>query len=453
MTPRRKLLELFTTFVQFTNGYFNGWAVDARLRRSMIRAVEAFESLEKSPHQSEGFWVVYWYQQWKQEAASRSQESEGRSQEGGKGDASGYGVSDVGSKEVSPIPYPPTPNPSSPLPLSHLSAYLQETCYWSAQRATTTLTSQHLELADYFQLAIAAFPKVIQGYTPDYGASLKTYASLCFGNAIRDGLRRQREANSRSNWGLLRKLSQKCFTDMLQQAGLSAEAIARYQLAWNCFKLHCAPTNPTATRHLADPDRITWQAITDLYNQQRLKLSPTAAIATPALLEQWLTQCAKHARAYLHPPTASLNTLMADRTDELQDLLPAPAEASPMTALLAEEAWQERQTHYAQIQQVLTDAIARLNPQIQELLTLYYAQRRTQQQIAAHLETKQYTVSRRLSSAKETLLLAIAQWSQESLHITPTSTAVKGMSVLLEEWLEAYYQPANHSQEASTWLD
>ncbi|MBF2026981.1 MAG: sigma-70 family RNA polymerase sigma factor [Oscillatoriales cyanobacterium C42_A2020_001] len=404
----------------------------------MKRALAACESSEKPPTQSDGFWVAYWHQQWRQAAEDGSGGEEVREE------IQNSQLKTQNSQ--SPIP--------SPLPLSHLAAYLQETCYWSAQRAATTMTSQHLNLADYFQLAIASFPKVIQGYTPAQGASLKTYASLCFGNAIRDGLRRQREADSRSNWGLLRKLSQKCFADMLRQAGLSADAIAHYQLAWNCFKLYCAPTNPTATRHLADPDRATWQTITELYNQQRLKLSPPAAIATPVLLEQWLTQCAKHARTYLHPPTASLNVMLADRTDEFQDLLPAEAEASPMMALLAEEEWQERQTYRIQVQQVLTDAIARLTPPLQELLTLYYAQRWTQQQIAAHLETKQYTVSRRLSSAKETLLLAIAQWSQESLHITPTSTAVKGMSVLLEEWLESHYQAANHSlKEASTWLD
>ncbi|NJO53383.1 MAG: hypothetical protein HC840_32720 [Leptolyngbyaceae cyanobacterium RM2_2_4] len=73
------------------------------------------------------------------------------------------------------------------------------------------------------------------------------------------------------------------------------------------------------------------------------------------------------------------------------------------------------------------------------LLALYYGQQLTQQQIAQQLEIKQYTVSRRLSSTKEILLKAIAQWSQETLHISLTSPAVQQMSLVLEEWLQVQY--------------
>jgi RNA polymerase sigma factor (sigma-70 family) len=431
MPPRRTILELFTTFVQFTQEQFSGWAIDARLRRSMANALKASTLEDESVlHQSEQFWVTYWHQQWQSvyQAEVVSRQTQLTEQ------------SPCGSG---------THGDNTRLPLNHLAAYLQETCYWIAQRSTT-LTSQHLNLADYFQIAIASLPKIIQGYTPEYGASLKTYAGLCFNNAIRDGLRRHKEADSRSNWGLLRKISQKSFNEMLSQSGLNPETISSYQLAWSCFKLYCAPTQPTTTRQLSDPDRTTWQRVTDCYNQQRLKLAPSPAAATPPQLEQWLTQCANHARNYLHPSLSSLNVAIADSTDELQDQLAADSDLSPMTALLAQEALQERQQRHAQIAQMLTEAVSSLDPQGQKLLNLYYGQQLTQQQIAAHLEIKQYTVSRRLSSIKEKLLLAIAQWSQNTLHISPTSTAVKGMSVLLEEWLEAHYRAANGSpKEAS----
>jgi RNA polymerase sigma factor (sigma-70 family) len=205
-------------------------------------------------------------------------------------------------------------------------------------------------------------------------------------------------------------------------------------------------------RQLPAPDRATWQTITQAYNQQSAQQLSPASRATPALLEQWLTHAAKLVRHALHPPVRSLNlAASADQADELQDFLPGDAEATPMALLLSQEALQERQTRWGQIDQVLTDAIAQLKPDLQDILVLYYAQQLTQQQIAAHLTTKQYTVSRRLSSAKEALLLALAHWSQAQLHSSPSSTALKGMSVLLEEWLDAHYQRlAPSSKEAAT---
>ncbi len=109
---------------------------------------------------------------------------------------------------------------------------------------------------------------------------------------------------------------------------------------------------------------------------------------------------------------------------------------------MLQEELQQRQTQQSQISEVLTIALEKLDPQVRTLLELYYREKLTQQQIAAQLELKQYTISRRLSSTKEMLLLTLAKWSQETLHISPTSTAVKDMCVVLEEWLAAYYQNA-----------
>ncbi|NJL50040.1 MAG: hypothetical protein HC929_24910, partial [Leptolyngbyaceae cyanobacterium SM2_5_2] len=59
-------------------------------------------------------------------------------------------------------------------------------------------------------------PNVLNRYSPDQGASLKTYASLSFGNTIRDTLRQRQDANSRTDWGLLRKVSQKQLVEALE---------------------------------------------------------------------------------------------------------------------------------------------------------------------------------------------------------------------------------------------
>jgi DNA-binding transcriptional regulator LsrR (DeoR family) len=83
---------------------------------------------------------------------------------------------------------------------------------------------------------------------------------------------------------------------------------------------------------------------------------------------------------------------------------------------------------------------------MRQIVEQYYREGLTQQEIATQLDVKQYTVSRRLSSAKEALLLALAQWSQEHLHTALTSPAVKAMSIVLEEWLQDKLRHGNDAQ-------
>jgi RNA polymerase sigma factor (sigma-70 family) len=393
MKPRQRIIELFSTFIQFTDDLFDYWVTDSRLRRSIQCTLEQVAELSNADS-SEQFWVLYWYRLWKT-------------------------------------------NPKC-LAAGHLSAYLQESCYWVAQRVAIQLTSMQYKLSDCFQIAIISLPVVLRGYNPNQGASLKAYASLVLGNTLRDTLRQRREAGSRTDWGLLRKLSKKQLVESLEAAGFSAVTIASYLLAWTCFKTFCAPSETPATRQLSKPDQATWVAVAQLYNSQRLRqLPPTVPEVHPKQLERWLQDCAKQSRAYLYPAITSLNVNKSELgSGELLDDLPDRAGASPFTDLMIQEELQERQTQQTQINAALTVALEKLDPDVQTLLELYYSQRLTQQQIASQLTIKQYTVSRRLNSAKETLLLALAKWSQEMLLISLTSTALRDMSLVLEEWLQ-----------------
>ena len=393
MKPRKRIVELFSTFIQLADDFFDRWVTDSLLQRSIQRAVGQVTEASTA-ESSEHFWVLYWYRFWQA-------------------------------------------NPES-LATGHLSAYLQEACYWVAQRVTLQLTSTQYKLSDCFQIAIATLPVVLKGYNPSQGASLKTYANLVFGNKLRDALRQQGEANSRTDWGLLRKISQKQLVESLEAAGFSEKAIANYRLAWTCFKTFCAPSETPGTRQLSAPDRATWASITQLYNTQRLRqVPPIEGEATPENLEKRLKDCAKQVRAYLYPAITSLNLNKSESgAGEVIDDLPDDTGTSGIAELIIREELQARQTQQTQINTVLKAALENLDPQVQTLLHLYYAQKLTQQQIAAQLEVKQYTVSRRLSSAKEKLLLELAKWSQETLHISLTSPALRDISLLLEEGLQ-----------------
>lgn len=383
MRPRQDIIEIFSTFLQFDADCFKGWATDPKLRRSMRSCL----SQSPQPETSENLWAIYWHKVWQTQ--------------------------------------------SSPLAQGHLSAYLQEVCYWAAKKTTTSFASTQYPLSDCFQIAIAHIDKVLKGFNSSQSFTLKSYASLTFSNVIKDILRQRREVDICTPWALLNKLSKTRLVKSLQNAGFTSETIARYILAWTCFKTIYVSTRSTATRYLPKPEPTTWEAIAKLYNsERRSQLNSSEPECSPEVLEKWMTAGAASARSYLYPPLISINAPKPGQEEgELLDYLP------DTTKLMAEEDTSLRD----QINAVLVKALEQLDPKAQQLLHLYYAQELTQQQIAQKLEMKQYTVSRRLTKSKKSLLLALAQWSQEALHIFLTLDVINNTSNLLEEWLKVHY--------------
>ncbi|MBD2666621.1 hypothetical protein B6N60_02085 [Richelia sinica FACHB-800] len=386
MQPRQNIIESFSTFVQFAGDRFGHWAVESKLRRSMQNC------LHRTPQEtSEYFWSLYWYKFWQ------------------------------------------VPETQS-LAREHLSAYLQEACYWVAQKTVTSFASTQYQLSDCFQIAIAQVEKILKGFNANHNFTLKNYASTVFGNAIRETLRQRHEVDICTDWGLLRKTTKKRLSEALDAAGLSAKEINAYLLAWDCLKIHYVPTPTGTSRQLPPPDAITWQAIAQSYYSQSQEQ------INPQTLEKWLLNAAKAIRKYLYPNLDSLNTPKGgDDSLEWLDNLPGLQQESLVNEIIAQEEQQARNHQQTEVKQVLITAISRLEQQLQQILQLYYGQALTQDKIAKKLEIQQYTVSRRLKKAQETLLKSLATWSRDNLHITLTPDLLKSMSVVVEEWLQTYY--------------
>ena len=413
MQPRRTVTELFSTFVGFEGDRFQRWLTEPALRRNLRRhcgedsadsAIDhAAVEVTQADRTTQEFWVLTWHRLWEASVESQGQR----------------------------------------LAQGHLTAYLQETCYWTAQHTARQLQGVQYGVADCFQLAIAAVPTLLKGYSPAQGASLATYARLCFGNTLRDRLRQQQEVTSRSDWGLLRKTSQKQITEALQGAGLSPEQITAHRLAWMAYKT-CWAGSTAATRQLTAPDGTTWEAIAAFCNGQRPVDSPPVTATT---VEQWLRATAQALRRLLHPAVMSLNVPKFDDGGEWQDDLPAAGD-TPWGQLIRQEEVQERRRQRELVGEQLRGAIAALPKADQQLLRLYYDQHSTQQQIAEQLQVKQYTVSRRLSRVRDTLLLDLATWSRSTLHISITSPVLKQMGLVLEEWLQqTYSEPSENAPQ------
>jgi RNA polymerase sigma factor (sigma-70 family) len=415
MNPRHSIVDLFSLFLQLETTSFKGWATDIRLRRNMQTQIQSVQTkvqtevqtkvqTEVQPKvqaevQTEAFWVTYWYQRWQQQ---------------------------------------------QPIATQHLAAYLQEACYWSVYQTLKRFPQLPLPLSDCFQLAIAEINTVLRRFNAERGASLKTYAEMSFASLLRDGLRQRREVDLCTDWQLLRKSSRKWLLEALQNAGLAGEAIAQYHLLWRCFQ-DCYVPQPQ-TGKLPKPDGQLWEAIAQLYTEQRFSQLPSAGSAySAATVEQRLRQTAIWVRQYRYPKLNSLNQPKSEQTSgEWQDDL-IQDEAVGLTELIVQEDLQTRQDQYVQIQTVLRGAIANLDLEAQEILRLYYQEQKTQQQMMSQLGLSQASVSRRLKKSKEQLLTALLHWIQTHVNKQIDPDLIKEMSKALDEWLQGYYRPVNET--------
>lgn len=403
MYSRRDTVEIFSTFLRLDGDRDRGWQTDPSLRRSITRCIALYEAQEREQPVPLQFWTSYWQRLWQEKPNS----------------------------------------PTARLAIAHLSAYLQETCYWSAKkmRATLKISSRvsffnsNYQVSDYFQIAIASTPKILKSYNPERSNSLDDYARVVFRSSIQETLRKAREVDFCSDWGLLRKLSKRSFWEVLQEAGFSEEAIARYQLAWTCFKTVYQPTRASGTRHLNAPDLATWDAIAAAYHRER----PLETVS-PETLKTWLLECARFARASFYPSQVSLNEPRSSLdVREPLDELSLALDSSLLKTWIESEEQDTRSQRQIALNRLLFEAIYTLDPKSQEILQLYYRQGLMQNQIAERLDLKQYQVSRQLSRTRKTLLKAIAQWSQKTFKIALSSSTLAAASQSLDEWLQGDY--------------
>ena len=403
MRQRKDLIEIFSTFLQFESDRPTLWAIDPRLHRSMARSVTA------EPRGSEDFWAVYWLRQYAQHPA----ESLALRQS-----------------------------------IGHLAAYLQETCFWSVNRVLPRTGAVQTKLSDCFQVAIADVPGLLQAFDPSKSTGLKAYANTVFGNCLRDYLRQRQEIDVCSDWGLLQKISRKRLLNALTANNFDQVMCDRYYLAWKALTTNHHAERSPKLRTISAPDAENWQLILQSFDRERADF-PDVTAATAKELEKWLLDAAKKVRSYLYPTINSLNVKKGNDTEADWESDLVGSGGSPMEYLEEQENITERQTQQQQMVAVLHAAISTLDSPARQLLTLYYHDRATQQQIAQQLDLPQYTVSRKLSKTRQTLLKAVLVWGQTTLHISPTSEVINAISALLEEWLESFYAQVDRAPELS----
>ncbi len=389
MNPRTSILDLFSTFAYLEGDNFRRWATDARLRRSIQGC------LTLNADRSEALWSLYWLKLWQ--------------------------------------------NQSSPVAENHLFAYLQEPCYWVSHQMARRVQTSEYTLADYFQITNTDIRRVLSSFAIDRGSTLKSYASLVLANSLKDNLRQRQAVDICSDWALLRKWSKKRVTEVLNRVGIVEPEAAQYQLAWFCFKTLYTPNESNSNR--AAPDAVLWAEVANFYNTQRHSqlVEPGAAI-TAAQIEVRLTKLGRWLRDYLYPTMNSLNRpKQGEETGEVQDDLSDDAGVTLLDLAIEREEISHRTAQQSQLQTILTQALADLSPEFQEILQLFYQQGLSQQELAIQLTLSQSTVSRRLKKAEENLLNALFTWIESQLNQFPEPTGLKGIITTLREWLIVHY--------------
>ncbi|NJM24063.1 MAG: hypothetical protein HC907_38610 [Richelia sp. SM1_7_0] len=172
----------------------------------------------------------------------------------------------------------------------HLLAYLQEPFYLASERTFAKYQNSLYGIGDYFQMANAEVEIIIKSFNAGKSSNLRNYAIMAASSRLRDILRQRKEADTCTDWSLLRRVSTKAFLEALSKAGFSQAIVAQYRLAWICFKelyIHHSYT----TRQLPQPNHELWLAIANLYNRERLiQLDFNTEECTSEKMRLWLTQ-------------------------------------------------------------------------------------------------------------------------------------------------------------------
>lgn len=393
MRPRQTITESFSSFVEFEQDIFKAWSTDRKLERNVEKIISKYAAAPNL----ENFLALYWHQLWSVERSFFAGE--------------------------------------------HLAAYVQEVCYWAAYKTQGNLNSSQYRLSDCFQMAIAQLPIVLNGFDSKFGSNLKNYAAITFRSLLINSLRNGYEADLCSDWGLLRKITQKRLETALGEYGFSQEKIGECVLAWTCYKTIFAPVKGSGIKQLSKPDLTTWEQIADLYNVLRLQqLGANSAEYKATVLENRLQDCSRILRRHLCPQVDSLNKPKQGLIGkEIIDDLGSPGD-SVLTEIIEIEESKLRLEKQVELQAFLTETLTLLKPELHKVLTLYYIEGLTQAEIAQQLEIKQYNISRNLAKARETMLKALGKWSAQKFQISLNTETMGQMNKILEEWLENYYK-------------
>lgn len=398
MIRRQTLIEQFSTFILWTeNNHFSTWRSDPRLQRNMSKQLEQHPTF--TTHQ----WTAFWQTKW-QDSTNR--------------------------------------NLTVPAQLSkaHLYAYLQEPCHQAARNIWQTHQnySKEYTIPDYFHFGVLKFDKLILDFNPQLNPDLEKHAFHLLKWRITDTLRERHKTWGYTTWGLLLHRSKTCVKKALIRHGISGDLLANCLLAWECYVETYKITKNKRDGSIQQPTDDDWLKIVVAYN------SVSDLQKDIVELKTWISYCCKAVSIYISLPSTSGSTPIEDGNKDLESSLKdeSQLELLELDSHLSVDYQQLHQKicFWLEAELERLDIVkARLNPNAQQMLELYYRQGIKQTDIAQQLGINQATVARNLHKIKELLTNQFLKWTLDNLDISLKSNDIELTSKALETWMQYYY--------------
>jgi hypothetical protein len=382
MNKREDIIQKFSTFLSFGDRNSNKylfWQTDLRLERQMRCIAES--NLEAKAD----FWARYFLKVAK--GIFPTEEI-----------STGNNTSQITS--------------SSAMAGKHLSAYLQEACYFTAQKIYRQFAflRHKYSLEEYFQISnsVANPPiKILKNFNLEYSqTNIEGYARTAITRAVKNQIYQQDVEAKRikfSDYGLLKDLSKKELKESLTSAAVNKDKIELYCLVCQCFDEIYHPPDGSSGRSLPPPNQQQLQETALYYNQRCSQLNLHTKQATEEEIQEILTTCIQLAREYRSKNFLPLEDKYVNVTDLKPNLLDIAIQS------------EEREEVYLLISRLFTE----IPKASQIILKLSLGLNLTQTEIAMIFKDKypelqkQYQIARQLGKTTKNLLSEfIKEWNQ-----------------------------------------
>lgn len=309
----------------------------------------------------------------------------------------------------------------------HLSAYLEEICYYRALKIYHQLQPYNYNVTKVgiFLMAreVAVNPETFKDYNSSI-SSFPTYAGNKIYQKVIDKLRQGRDEEKYSDTGLLRHISEKKFQEYLNLADIKEEEKSRCLLALKCFKKKYVPTEQQGNNKLKPPSEKDLESFAKLYQ----KLSPEKEKVTGIEIRRLLDIC--------------LQTLKRARKKTF----------IPLDGIDIEKDWenvtnnnpiyqQESQELQQQIHTVLVDVFQSFPDEATKIFELVFGLDINQEDVGKYfLGRNQSSVGRRIKTQTKNILKAVGIWSKDNWQITLSSEQLKVIDKEMKPYLENYFR-------------
>ncbi len=400
MKKRINIVQSFSTFLSFSASFQKltcQWVVETKLERNIQKKLQMY------PGQAPEFWVRHFLEV----------------------------IQDLSHNATRDA----SENKQKLVAQEHLSAYLQEACYWAAYQIHNKFSSINCKysLEDLFQIGslFVSVPGKLKNFNVKYQYSLENYAKVAIFRFIKNEIYSQNIESKQekySDYGLLKDLSNKELKEALALQGININQFDSYCLAKQCFDIICHPQQRQGNCKLEPPKHSDLIQIVDLYNQRINKLKLLETSVDINKIQKMLSTCILAARHY-----RTKRVLPLQNNEIFSEGIP-----TPWNTLIQIE---ERE----QIESIIENIFIDIPDVGQTIFKLWLGLDITQTEITTVLKSNypellhQYQVARKLSKYNRDILKSFVQrWNQLNPEILLNEKNIETLHENLNECLQAY---------------